>query len=86
MITGRRVEDGVSGELTRDLGLRDNGSSPSRRGGVAARHGLRASQACPPSHSKGVSHMSAGWLGAVSHAQGFKLESIIIRKPFKAFK
>lgn len=71
------------------LGLRDSGPSPGQRGGVAASQGLRASQLrgmMDPSHSKGVSHVSAGGLGTVSHAQGFKLESIITRKPFQAFK
>lgn len=83
------MTDGVSKEWTHDLGPKDDGPSPGRQGGVAAHQELRASQACPmvdPSHGKGVSRVSAGSLGAVSHAWGFKRGSVITRRPCKAFK
>lgn len=58
-------------------------------GGGTGSHGLRASQACSMvdlSQSQGGSHMSAGCLGSVSHAQGFELEPIITRKHHEAFR
>lgn len=58
-------------------------------GGGTGSHGLRASQACSMvdlPQSQGGSHMSAGCLGSVIHAQGFELKPIITRKHQQAFR